>query len=195
MALPVLIRVGAGLAGWALKRSYRKKLVQQATKKSVQEAARQAPKAAPKAAVQRARTAAKQTNTKPKGCVTGCTKAARGGAKPAAKRKVPKTYARPKDYRKGVRDKVWNAAKGKDGKVRDPKTNRVMKKSEKWDLGHKPGYEFKKHQQDAMKRGIDRKRFLDEHNNPKHYRPETISTNRGHTLEKPTGAWKGRRAK
>lgn len=35
---------------------------------------------------------------------------------------------------------------------------------DKWDMGHKPGSEFRKHQKDAAKRGISRKEFLNEHN-------------------------------
>lgn len=55
-----------------------------------------------------------------------------------------------------------------------------MKKDEPWDMGHKPGYEFRKHQQSAMERNISRKQFLDEHNNPDHYQPELPSSNRSH---------------
>ncbi len=50
-----------------------------------------------------------------------------------------------------------------------------MNKDEPWDKGHKPGYEFRKHQLSSMERGITRKEFLDEHNNPDHYRPELPS--------------------
>ena len=53
-------------------------------------------------------------------------------------------------------------------------------------MGHKPGSEFRKHQIDAAKRGIGRKTFLDEHNKPGNYRPETQNTNRSHALEDET---------
>ena len=49
--------------------------------------------------------------------------------------------------------------------------------------GHKPRYEFEKHQGSAIKRGISRKEFLDEHNNPDDYRPELPSSNRSHKGE------------
>ncbi|MFI8709573.1 HNH/ENDO VII family nuclease [Bacillus sp. NPDC077411] len=91
-----------------------------------------------------------------------------------------KTYERPSGYRKGVRDTAWDNAKGKDGQVRDPETKEIMYKDEPWDMGHKPGYEFRKHQKSAEERGITRKQFLDEHNNPDHFRPELPSSNRGH---------------
>jgi predicted ribonuclease toxin of YeeF-YezG toxin-antitoxin module len=102
-----------------------------------------------------------------------------------------KKYERPSGYRKGVKDKVWDDAKGADGKVRDPVTGKEIKPGEKWDMGHKPGYEFKKHQDSAAERGLSRKDFLDEHNNPSHYRPELPSSNRGHTGELKTGDWLG----
>lgn len=99
-------------------------------------------------------------------------------------------YRRPKNFRKGVRDKVWQAHKGPDGRVRDPMTGRVLPKN-RWDMGHKPGYEFRKHQASARRRKISRKQFLDEHNNPTHYRPELPSSNRGHAGEDHTNDYLG----
>ncbi|UNL88546.1 MULTISPECIES: LXG family T7SS effector endonuclease toxin YqcG [Bacillus] len=107
------------------------------------------------------------------------------------KTKVPKTYKRPTYFRKGVRDKVWENAKDSTGSVKDPLTKQVMKKDEPWDMGHKPGYEFRKHQQSAMERNISRKQFLDEHNNPDHYQPELPSSNRSHKGEDMTDDYFG----
>jgi predicted ribonuclease toxin of YeeF-YezG toxin-antitoxin module len=101
------------------------------------------------------------------------------------------TYKRPSGYRKGVRDEVWENAKGPDGSVRDSLTGQVMSKDEAWDMGHKPGYEFRKHQQSAAERGISRKQFLDEYNNPAHYRPELPPSNRGHRGEDFTDSYFG----
>lgn len=101
-----------------------------------------------------------------------------------------KTYRRPSGYRKGVRDKVWDNAKGKDGVVRDPLTKKPLKPNEPWDMD-KPGYEFKKHQKSAADRKISRPEFLDEHNNPSHYRPELPSSNRGHAGEDATNKYFG----
>jgi predicted ribonuclease toxin of YeeF-YezG toxin-antitoxin module len=100
-------------------------------------------------------------------------------------------YRRPSGYRRGVRDLVWEMAKGKDGKVRDPLTKRVMRKSDPWDMGHKRGYEFRKHQASAAKRGISRKQFLDEHNVAKKYRPELPSSNRSHAGEDTSSKYRG----
>ncbi len=58
-------------------------------------------------------------------------------------------------------------------------------------MGHKPGYEFKKHQQSAADREIPKKQFLDEHNAPSHYRPELPSSNRGHAREDVTNKYLG----
>lgn len=101
------------------------------------------------------------------------------------------SYSRPSGFRKGVRDKVWDNAKNANGDVIDPVTKRVMDKSEPWDMGHKPGYEFRKHQQSAENRGISRKQFLDEYNNPEHYRPELPSSNRSHKGEDITNNYFG----
>ncbi|MBO1511155.1 ribonuclease YeeF family protein [Metabacillus sp. BG109] len=107
------------------------------------------------------------------------------------KGKVDKTYSRPTGFRKGVRDEVWEKAKNIDGNVRDPLTETIMNKDEPWDMGHKPGYEFRKHQQSAMERGITRREFLDEHNNPDHYIPELPSSNRSHKGEDLTDDYFG----
>lgn len=58
-----------------------------------------------------------------------------------------------------------------------------MDKSEAWDMGHKPGFKFRKHQQSDQKRCISRKQFLNECNKIEHYRPELPSSNRGHQGE------------
>ena len=103
----------------------------------------------------------------------------------------PVSYKRPSGHRKGVRDQAWENAKGPDGLVRDPKTNTVMNKHDAWDMGHKPGYEYRKHAASAKQRGISREQFLNEHNNPNHYRPELPSSNRSHSGEAPDGVYFG----
>ena len=101
-------------------------------------------------------------------------------------------YSRPSGYRAGVRDKVWDSAKeASTGQVRDPATGRFMSKDKAWDMGHKPGHEFRKHQQSAQERGISRKQFLDEHNNPNSYRPELPGSNRSHKGEDKTNNYFG----
>ena len=101
------------------------------------------------------------------------------------------SYKRPTKFRKGTRDKVWDSAKNSNGDVIDPLTGAVMDKSKPWDMGHKPGFEFRKHKQSAEKRGISRKQFLDEHNNYEHYIPELPSSNRSHRGEDLTDNYFG----
>ena len=93
-------------------------------------------------------------------------------------------YNRPTGFRSGVREQTWNnAVEPSTGQVRDPVTGQFMSKENPWDMGHREGYEFRKHAADAADRGISRKQFLDEHNNPLHYRPELPSSNRSHQGE------------
>lgn len=95
-------------------------------------------------------------------------------------------YSRPSHFRKSIRQQVWDKAKDADGIVRDPLTKQPMKADEPWDMGHKPGREFWKYQQDAANRKLSRKEFLDGYNDVNNYRPELPSSNRGHYGENST---------
>jgi len=101
------------------------------------------------------------------------------------------SYQRPSGHRNGIRDEVWENNKGTDGIVRDPVTGRPMDSNQPWDMGHRPGYEFRKHQASAAERGITRKQFLNEHNNPSHYRPELPGSNRSRIGESLTDLYLG----
>ena len=104
----------------------------------------------------------------------------------------PVSYERPSGFRAGVRDEVWNRAiEPSTGRVRDPLTGRFMGKNQPWHMGHLPGYEFRKHKASAEQRGISRGQFLDEHNDPSHYRPELPSSNECHLGEEPTDEYYG----
>jgi RHS repeat-associated protein len=101
-------------------------------------------------------------------------------------------YERPSGFRKGKRDEVWKAAiEPKTGRVRDPVSGKFMSPKQPWEMGHKPGYEFRKHQESAAKRDISREQFLDEHNETSHYRPELKSSNAGHKGEDNSTTYKG----
>jgi hypothetical protein len=104
---------------------------------------------------------------------------------------IPKTYNRPSGFRKGVRETVWETAKDSEGVVRDPGSGRIMDPNEPWDMGHKPGLEFRKHQRSALRRKLTRKQFLDECNDPNHYRPELPGSNRSHLGEDLTPRYFG----
>lgn len=58
-------------------------------------------------------------------------------------------------------------------------------------LGHKAGFEYRKHRDSAFKRGITREQFLDEHNDPSHYQPELPESNQGHAGEDHTDFFGG----
>ena len=90
-----------------------------------------------------------------------------------------------------MREKVWENAKGYDGKVRDPWINKEINYNDPWDMGHKPGYEHWKHQQSAAERGLSREQFLNEYNDPSKYRPELPSSNRSHAGEIKTDDYFG----
>ena len=109
-----------------------------------------------------------------------------------ANREVPakNIYERPA-WRAGMRDTVWEQAKDMHGRVRDPVSGKYMSKNQPWDMGHKPGYEFKKHQESAAQRGISREKFIDEYNNPDHLQPELPSSNRSHKGENRTNEYFG----
>ncbi|MCP4303320.1 MAG: hypothetical protein GY788_00260 [bacterium] len=101
-------------------------------------------------------------------------------------------YNRPSGHRKGVREQVWDdAIEPSTGRVRDPGTGRFMSPNNPWDMGHRPGYEFRKHQSSAGQRGSDRRQFLNEYNNPSHYRPELPHSNRSHRYENTTDQYYG----
>lgn len=86
---------------------------------------------------------------------------------------------------------MGKAKKEGGGGVRDPVTGKIIHEWDNWDMGHLPGYEFWKHQQSAAERGISRKQFWDEYNNPEHYRPELPSSNRGYIGEMKSGKYYG----
>ena len=101
--------------------------------------------------------------------------------------------------KKSTIDKAFEQNKGPDGKVRDPKTKKIIKKDAKvkvvtksgrtynqraWDMGHKPGKEWKKELNAFEKGKLTKEQLKARYNDPSRYRPETRKTNRGGSLEK-----------
>ncbi|WP_020614494.1 HNH/ENDO VII family nuclease [Sediminispirochaeta bajacaliforniensis] len=119
------------------------------------------------------------------------TRIEQAGSVGAAENSTANLYRRPSSYRSGIRDKVWESAKNENALVRDPVTGRIMNKTEPWDMGHRPGYEFRKLQRSAAERGLSRAEFLDEYNTVEHYRPELPSSNRSHRGENLTNEYFG----
>ena len=71
------------------------------------------------------------------------------------------------------------------GKVHDPVSGREIKSTDRWDAGHKPGSEFWRAKDDAIKSGQTAKQFRESQKNLDLYRPELPSSNRSHVGEKP----------
>jgi Domain of unknown function (DUF4157)/HNH/ENDO VII superfamily nuclease with conserved GHE residues len=95
------------------------------------------------------------------------------------------TYSRPSGWPGDIVDRVWAAAlvAGK-GKVLSPSTTEILP-GQDWIMGHKPGYEFWKHQISAAKRRLSREAFIREYYNANNYRPETPPDSSGHQYEAP----------
>lgn len=97
--------------------------------------------------------------------------------------------SRPR-YVKGLVEKVWNKAKGKDGLVRDPNPpreilqwDRTKSRFEQWHMGHRQGYEYSKLVDRLVNEEITWEKFLDEYNDPKKYYPEHPKKNMSHAFE------------
>jgi hypothetical protein len=129
-------------------------------------------------------------------------KVAKGPAAPAPpkkKKRPPRQsvandpYQRP-GFNKSTQEKIWsNAEKASaDGKVRDPLTGKVMDKKDRWDAGHAPDWEFRKHKAAAEKYGTGiypRKDYVKDYNTPDHVVPEIPSSNQSHSGEGKGDEW------
>jgi hypothetical protein len=92
-------------------------------------------------------------------------------------------YRRPSGFPEGMREEVWEAARGSDGQVRDPLTKRVMDPNEPWHMGHKPDHEFWRLQRSAAERGLTREQFRQEYYQNDSFRPELPESNVSHQGE------------
>lgn len=97
---------------------------------------------------------------------------------------------RPSQRRSTIRT-TWERAQraSPDGKVRDPNNGEILewdgKGPRKWDMGHKPGREYRKGIEDLRDGKITKEEFLKNYRNPDNYRPEAPSSNRGRRHEAP----------
>jgi len=105
-----------------------------------------------------------------------------------------KRYADPKNrppYGPNQVEDVWESAKDYYGDVYDPNTGELlewdpdMSRAGQWDMGHKPGFEYRKLHQDYMDGKINYDEFMYEYRNPDNYWPESPSANRSHAFEDP----------
>jgi HNH/ENDO VII superfamily nuclease with conserved GHE residues/Domain of unknown function (DUF4150) len=118
-------------------------------------------------------------------------KAEEDGA-PGARSTKQKPYSDPKKrpkYADGQVDEAWERAKDKNGDVYDPNTgeklewDKTKSRAGQWDMGHKPGFDYKKLHQDYMNGKISQEDFLQQYRNPNNYRPESVSGKRSHRYE------------
>jgi len=115
---------------------------------------------------------------------------AKAAAKVEAKAAAKKPYSKSRPgYGKDQVEEVWESGKQKDNKVYDPNTGEELTwdkaiKPRSWDMGHKPGHEYRNLHKDYMDGKISKEKFLEEYRNPKNYQPESKSANRSHKYEK-----------
>lgn len=94
------------------------------------------------------------------------------------------------NYEEGLVDRVWEASKGPDGKVRDPHDSEIelhwdrnKNRFDQWHMGHKPGHEYSKLVDRYVEGQISWDQFIAEYNNPNFYHAEDPVGNMGHGHE------------
>jgi len=115
-----------------------------------------------------------------------------GGSDSDAGDAEPLPYSDPTSrpsFRSGVVQRVWDAAIGPDGLVRDPNTGDVIdwtsgdSRRGVWDMGHVPGQRYADQHARYMAGDLTPAEFRDWYNDPAHYRPELPGNNRSHLYE------------
>ena len=91
-------------------------------------------------------------------------------------------------YAAGQVEQVWENAIGTDGKVIDPTGQEIpwdqsQPRNGQWDAGHIPEEKYSVVHEDYMSGKITKEQFLEWYRDPTNYRPELLSTNRGHQFE------------
>ncbi|MGD9654386.1 MAG: HNH/ENDO VII family nuclease [Sulfuricurvum sp.] len=109
------------------------------------------------------------------------------------KEETKKPYSDPKKrpkYSKNQVEDVWDKSKDKDGKVIDKNTGEELawdkskSRQGQWDMGHKPGHEYRDLHKDYMDGKITKEEFLERYRDANNYNAESISGNRSHKYEK-----------
>jgi ribosomal protein L14E/L6E/L27E len=106
---------------------------------------------------------------------------AKADAKAAAKLETKKPYSKHRpSYGKDQVDTVWNNAKQSDGKVYDPNTGEELTwdkaiKPRQWDMGHKPGHEYRNLHKDYMDGTITKEEFLKEYKKSDNYQSKSAN--------------------
>ena len=100
----------------------------------------------------------------------------------------PRPYLNPKNrpsFRKGIVDKVRDEFTDADGVLHDWRGKPVdwqpgQPRAGIWDMGHKPGHKYSDVWRSYVNGEMTPQQFLDWYNEPKNYRVEFSSRNRGH---------------
>ncbi len=100
----------------------------------------------------------------------------------------PRPYLNPNNrpsYRKGIVDAVREAFTDADGVLRDWRGKPIdwqpgQPRKGIWDMGHKPGHKYSDVWRSYVNGEMTPQQFLDWYNEPKNYRVEFSSRNRGH---------------
>ena len=69
-----------------------------------------------------------------------------------------------------------------EGQIIDPNNGKVIEGN--YDIGHKPGHEWRNNKIEYEKQGFTRKQVIEAENNPDNYHLEDPSSNRSHKYEK-----------
>ncbi|MEZ0539512.1 GH-E family nuclease [Fibrella arboris] len=101
-----------------------------------------------------------------------------------------KPYAKSRPtYGKNQVDDTFENARQPDGKVYDPNTgeeiswDKSRSRNGQWDMGHKPGREYRKLHKDYIDGKITKDEFLNIYRDPRNYQPELPKNNRSHKYE------------
>ena len=101
-------------------------------------------------------------------------------------------YANPKNRPKYGKDQVedtWKQSMDENGKVFDKNTgeelfwNKAENRNGQWDMGHKPGQEYRDLHKDYVDGNITKQEFLDTYRDSQNYQAESVSGNRSHKYE------------
>jgi hypothetical protein len=94
-------------------------------------------------------------------------------------------YARPSRPRIGRKMSIWEMAKDSNGVVKDAVDKTTELTAEDWRIEEKPERSFQQRAEDAAKRKMGRKEFLDDYNDPSNYRVRKPIVREGFSGERP----------
>ena len=113
----------------------------------------------------------------------GITKLVKAGEKAGEAAKVYGPTARRVKLRQSVKEQLLERQpRNIEGQIIDPNNGKVIEGN--YDIGHKPGHEWRNNKIEYEKQGFTRKQVIEAGNNPDNYHLEDPSSNRSHKYEK-----------